>query len=111
MSDPVKNVLIYADGRTREIEQPLLGSRFHVPETVDGETWERVFHVEIAYQNDPRKGPYTMIGVERTFAPCETKEQRAERRAYRPPVAMLKAIREVGHWPAEDALESAEDGL
>lgn len=76
--EPVKSVLVYADGRVEQVP-PLAGREFvqmHVES--DGSLWERRFEIEAAFSNAD-EGPVTLAGLEKSNVLVRTGAEQRER--------------------------------
>ncbi len=105
MKPPVKNWLVYADGRVVAASMRLEGRYFTVSERVRGDMWKREFEVHLARlvdPNDPEKlAVCTMVGVERSFTLLETAEEGAKRTAEFNARTMDAALWGIRHYSKE----------
>jgi len=76
---PAKNILVYADGRVKEIAQPLIGMFYIEPELRDDGWYARKFQVEYAGVPDPKHpeelAAMTMVALERECVRRYTREE------------------------------------
>jgi hypothetical protein len=105
VSKPAKNLLVYADGRVREIKQRLEGMWFIVPEDVKGDLWERKFEVNYARNGQDAKGTpseFSLVGLECEFRLVETRAQRDKRAAEASARTMRAVLWGIRNYPGDD---------
>ncbi len=110
MKKAVKNILVYADGRTVELTQELLGARFIKPEVrPNGDWWYREFEVHLAMSAED--GPYVAVGTECGFYLSRTAAEVARADEERRRKTMRAALWGIANYPGDDesSPQSSED--
>jgi hypothetical protein len=101
---PVKNLLVYADGRIEDAGQELLGRQFIQMENVDGDWWQRTFTIHCA--SDGRgvvPKVYSLVGIETEFRLTRTRAQVAKDDEERRAKVMRECLWGIANYPGDDA--------
>ena len=76
MSDPVKYLLVYADGRVEESKSAIQGARYIKVEVTPEGHWKREFEVEWACRDSrDDSAPCTIVALERSCVLTRSMEQ------------------------------------
>ena len=105
MRQPVRHLLVYADGRVEDAKTELCGLYFIKSELVDGDHWIRKFEIRLARTVDPKNPERlkvcTMVGVEVSFTLNSTRAEMAARAAKRRSESMKQCLWGIANYPGD----------